>query len=344
MTLIQIDGQPCPFDRTTARHAIVINCSSPRYNLGARKLADWLKSQAISTDYHDGDPGLFGLNADLVCLSVIFSWHAPRARDIALRFRGRADVWAGGPGLYALGNWWQRETGLTAHRGLDWRFERQRGDYQITFASRGCPVNCSFCIVSRIEGTAFTLDWDFLPAPILCDNNLSALPVEFQEHIIQRYQETGTHLMDANSGFEPRTFDEDTYRRWRPVIRGPWRFAFDELSEAEDVHRMMDILRQEPSRRKQVYVLIGNEPISACHERVLKVLEWGGEPYCQPLLDLNYLGGPIRVRHDWSEQQLRDFARWANRHLWRYCNLAGYHPRRYESPPFGARMAGMGVS
>lgn len=146
----------------------------------------------------------------------------------------------------------------------------------MVFASRGCPVNCSFCVVPRLEGTAFTLDWEFQPAPILCDNNLSALPVAFQEHIIRRYQEAGAPLQDANSGFEPRTFDEETYQRWRPVLRGPWRFAFDELGEADDVRRMMGILAGERPRRKRVYVLIGNEPIAACYERVRRVLACGG--------------------------------------------------------------------
>jgi len=87
------------------------------------------------------------------------------------------------------------------------------------------------CIVPRLEGLAFTLDRDFQPAPILCDNNLSALPADFQEHILRRYAETGTRLLDANSAFEPRTFDEGVYPRGKRTLRGPWRFAFDEMRE-----------------------------------------------------------------------------------------------------------------
>jgi hypothetical protein len=80
---------------------------------------------------------------------------------------------------------------------------------------------------------AFTLDRDFQPALILCDNNLSALPADFQEHILRCYAETGTRLLDANSGCEPRTFDEGAYPRWRGTLRGPWRFAFDEMRERQ---------------------------------------------------------------------------------------------------------------
>jgi pyruvate-formate lyase-activating enzyme len=315
---------------------LVINCSAPHYNLGARKLTDWLRAQGHDVTYGDGDPGLFAYGYDLVCLSVIFSWQAPVARAIALRVRRQADVWCGGPGMFALTHWWKRETGLDCQRGLDDRFERQHGRYRMTFASRGCPVNCSFCIVPRLEGRTFTLDWDFVPAIILCDNNLSALPVAFQEHILRRYHETETPLCDANSGFEPQTFDEETYRRWKPRLRGPWRFAFDTISEEAEVGRMMRILHRESPKRKQVYVLIGNEPIAACHHRAQQVISWGGEPFCQPFIALNALRRIPKVAYDWTPTLLQDFARYFNRHVWRTVSLHEYRPRRAQPPPFAA--------
>lgn len=318
-------------------HALIVNCSAPHYNLGARKLHDWLHSQRYTVAYFEGDPGLWGLEADLVCLSVIFSWHAPLAREIALRMKDHAQIWAGGPGLFALAHWWRKETGLEMVRGLDQRFDKQRGQYKMCFASRGCPVNCSFCIVPRLEGLAFSYDPEFVPAPVLCDNNLSALPIEYQEHIIRRYQETGTRLLDANSGFEPQRFDEGTYQRWKPTLRGPWRFALDEMREVEDVRRMMCILQDEPARRKRVYCLVGHEPIASCYERARKILEWNGEPFCQFVLPLNWLGDPtaVKLRHDWrTYQQGRDFCRYFNTWGWRSYPIWEYAPRKDEPPPF----------
>jgi hypothetical protein len=322
--------------------ALVINClpadrvGRRHYNLGARKLADWLGGEGYAVEYVDGDPGIWAYGHDLVCLSAVFSWHVPVARDIAVRVGPSSEVWAGGPGFAEprVRAWFEAETGVSPHRGLDARFERQRGDYRMTFASRGCPVNCWFCVVPRIEGKTFTLDWEFAPAPVLCDNNLSALPVEFQEHIISRYRETGAALVDANSGFEPRAFDGGTYERWRAILRGPWRFAFDEMGEAEDVRRMMGILGEVSPRRKQVYVLVGNEPIAACYERARKVIELGGEPYCQPVIKLDALTKQPWVRHDWTAGLLRDFARYFNRRLWRWVPLAVYSDRAGEPPPF----------
>jgi hypothetical protein len=310
-------------------NSLVVNCS-PGYNLGAHKIANWLRSQGDNVDFQTGDPGMFAYGYDKVYLSVIFSWHALTARDVAMRVKGVSDVECGGPGMFALANWWKRETGLDCHSGLDDRFEHQRGDYKMTFASRGCPVGCWFCIVPKLEGKEFTLYPDFQPAPFLCDNNLSALPVEFQEHIIRRYQETETILKDANSGFEPHTFDEGTYRRWKPIMRGAWRFALDTMSELEDVRRMMEILKYEPQSKKRVYVLIGNEPFEQCYERIMKVIEWRGEPHCQPVIKLNALEKKPMVKFDWTEQKLYDVARWANRWLWRTIQLADYKPRKNE--------------
>ena len=190
------------------------------------------------------------------------------------------------------------------------------------------------CIVPRLEGLTFTLDWGFVPAPILCDNNLSALPVDFQQHMVQRYRDTKTPLLDANSGFEPRTFDEACYQRWKPILRGPWRFAFDEQREAREVEHMLRILKEEPPRRKQVYVLIGNEPIASCYDRVQTVITGGGEPFCQPFIPLNALSKTPKVVHDWTLTLLTDFVRYYNRHLWRAVSLRDYSNRTGQSPPF----------
>ncbi|HZO72806.1 MAG TPA: hypothetical protein VFB60_11440 [Ktedonobacteraceae bacterium] len=296
--------------------------------------------QGYQVAYYDGDPGIWELDADLVALSVVFSWHAPLAREIALRMKQRADVWAGGPGLFALASWWQKETGLEIVRGLDQRFDKQRGQYDMCFASRGCPVNCSFCIVPRLEGVSFTFDPDFIPAPKLCDNNLSALPATYQEHIIRRYQAFDQPLLDANSGFEPRYFDEDTYHRWKPLLdqtRAPWRFALDEVRELADVERMMQILNPEIPRRKRVYCLVGNEPITACYERAMKIIAWGGEPHCQFVLPLNWLGDPakVKIRFDWTNyKQGQDFCRYFNTWGWRSYPIWEYKPRVHEPCPF----------
>ena len=98
------------------------------------------------------------------------------------------------------------------------------------------------------------------------------LPGDYQDHIIERYKNSTSRLDDINSGFEPHTFDESTYARWKPFYKGAWRFAFDEMREEKQVKNMFRILGNEPAGKKRVYVLIGNEPFEQCFERVMKEL------------------------------------------------------------------------
>lgn len=328
------------------KKAVVVSCARPNhrgaypYNLGARKIAGWLRDQGVTASYYDGDPGLplweGERDIDLVALSVLFSWQAESARRIALQMKDRAEVWCGGPGMSGLIPWWKLQTGLVCHRGIDERFDRQRGTYLMTFASRGCNQGCYFCVVPGIEGRTFTLDYDFQPAPILCDNNLSGLPVSFQEHIIARYQSSGVPLLDCNSGYSPAAFDEACYLRWKPILRGPWRFALDEMREAAEVEAMMKILREESPKRKRVYCMIGNESLESCWERILQVIAWGGEPYSQLWLQPSWLGDPrkLKTRFDWTFERGRDFCRYVNRYVWRSAPLDAYNNRKYAAPPF----------
>ena len=259
-------------------------------------------------------------------LSVVFTWDLEDAWTRArwLHHSGYR-VHVGGPGVFVRT---PVKTALEefAKVGGHLKDAVTRHNPNATFASRGCPVGCWFCTVPAMEGRAFTLIPDFTPRPILCDNNLSALPAEYQEHIIARYQTAGVPLLDANSGFEPRTFNEDVFQRWKPIMRGPWRFALDDAGDLPHVERVMAMLRGPVpnSRKKRVYVLIGNEPFEACMERIQIVLDQGCEPHCQPVMKLNALKKRPWVRHDWTERLLADVARWVNGRYWKYCAFTDY--------------------
>lgn len=148
--------------------------------------------------------------------------------------------------------------------------------------------------------------------------------MDYQKHIIRRYQDENVPLLDANSGFEPQTFTEEIYRLWKPINRGPWRFAYDEMRERKDCLRVMEMLKDEPAKKKRVYVLIGNEPFAECMQRIAEVLAAGCEPHVQPYIKLNSLERKPFVQFDWSAQRLSDVARWANRFLWKYTPFAEY--------------------
>lgn len=274
------------------------------------------------------------VDGDTAYLSVAFTWKLDEAYSRACWYRQQGlRVRAGGPGIFTRKHFLAE----VAEIGGELADAIVRHNPMATIASRGCPVGCWFCIVPKMEGRAFTLLPDFPVRPVLCDNNLSGLPADYQDHIVARYRAAGVPLLDANSGFEPRSFDDEVYARWRGINKGPWRFAYDDQAERPYVERVMRMLRAVPSRKKRVYVLIGNEPFESCMARILEVIAWGGEPHVQPFIKLNALERKPRVRFDWSEQKLRDVAGWANGRYWKYTDFAGYrrshrsHAERYDA-------------
>ena len=263
---------------------------------------------------------------DTTYLSIAFTYLLDRAANRAMIARALGKrVIAGGPALFLVKM--QHEIADLAEIGKDYPDAIARHNSAATFASRGCPVGCGFCIVPAMEGREFTLIPDFPVRPVLCDNNLSALPADYQDHIIRRYQETGTPLLDANSGFEPLTFTPDVYTRWKPLVnagRGPWRFAYDETAERRQVLDVMRMLKDEPQKRKRVYVLVGNEPFDDCMRRIQEVIDHGCEPHVQPYMKLVALERRPHVRFDWTEQRLADVARWSNGWVWKKTPFAEY--------------------
>lgn len=259
-------------------------------------------------------------------LSIAFTWKIDDARKLAEYYAALGyRVKAGGPAMFRMA--WAMSDVAEVDGVGSLPDAIVRHNPLATTASRGCPVGCWFCIVPAMEGREFELLPDFTPRPILTDNNLSALPAEYQQHIVDRYIAEGVSLLDANSGFEPKTFDGEVYERWAPINRGPWRFALDETGETDDARRVIQMLRQRGvgGRRIQVYVMIGHEPFAACMDRIRTVIDLGGEPYVQPVMKLNAREKVPWIRHDWTPKLLGQVQRWANRRLWRKTAFADYN-------------------
>jgi hypothetical protein len=270
---------------------------------------EWVKGVA---HWRDGDTAF---------ISVAFTWRLPEARRIAEYYRAIGyTVRVGGPGIFTQKKYLADlcEVGGSIPDAI------ARHNPMATRASYGCPVGCWFCIVPKMDGKTFTFLPDFPVRPVLCDDNLSALPADYQQFIVDRYLKAGVPLLDANSGFEPATFDDEVFTRWKPVLKGPWRFGYDESTEGEAVARAFRILKDVSPRRKQVYTMIGHEPFEVCMARIRKVIDSGGEPYAQPFIKLNSLTKEPAVRHDWTAHKLKQVQRWVNRRIWRVAPFSEY--------------------
>lgn len=297
------------------------------YNLGLAKAENWWRSQGA--DVRRATPPVFMFDVqgvDLAFVSAIFSWHVLTALSVADSLRGQGiKVEVGGPGFFALGDL-AKSWGFQAQSRVDDRFDRAPGTYQAVFWSRGCPAkNCTLgyprdgskpiCLVPEMEGSRFSLYHEVTPAPILLDNNLSALPRRHQETIVERTLAYGFRKVDCNSGFEPRSFRPETASLWSRLPLIAWRFAYDELAERKAVLRMIEILDSIGVKRRKlhIYCLAGNEPVRDCEERVLEIRRWKCLPVVQRRRPLDWTGGSLPTLHDWTERKLVDFQRWGNR-------------------------------
>lgn len=294
---------------------------SPKASLGAQKLANWLRRTGWEC-VESNDLTILDRGADLYAFSIIFSWHLPRAVHLAKWAKHwGAEVWVGGPAVsFHVDNarYVEEEIGVKPHRGIDERFEREPGKYSMVYFSRGCPAYtpaCGNCPVPFIEGNKFRFYPDADPAALLLDNNLSALPDDYQEHIIQRYLEVWPkhRRVDANSGFEPHSFTEKTLVRWQKFPLACWRFGYDDITERHQALEMMKLLTAYgyKGEKVRVYTMIGNEPIDVCHQRMREVISFGFHPWPQRLRPLNWLGpkGTLPCKFDWDEPTLIAYQR-----------------------------------
>jgi hypothetical protein len=108
-------------------------------------------------DAYFDEPDLFTPIYDEVYISVTFTWDKERAKKLMYAWRNHGKVSVGGVAISGESNKSFR-AGMYLKKG-------------ITITSRGCPNNCSFCMVRKGGLTEFD---DFPEGNIVQDNNLLA--------------------------------------------------------------------------------------------------------------------------------------------------------------------------
>lgn len=305
---------------------LLINCSRPNYNLAIEKMKVFYGDRAVEgVTVFD----LFVPEYDAVCFSVIFSWDVPNAISQAkYAISNGKQVMIGGGGTMVNRNYIERETGVKPIYKVVPELENVDAQFKMVYFTRGCVEKCHFCIVPKIEGQNIILNRKSRPAKVLMDNNLSELPVEYQEYIVEQYLGSGVTSVDANSGFEPKGINEYVVNLFDQLPLRWWRIGFDEIGEEKQFVESVKIIQAISKKKIRAYTMIGHEPVEQCRYRCEKVIELGCEPVPQAYIKLGALNKIPDVQHDWDLLKLKDFQRFFYQPaLWRKLKLENYAPR-----------------
>ncbi|KKM23148.1 hypothetical protein LCGC14_1618150 [marine sediment metagenome] len=126
----------------------------------------------------------------------------------------------------------------------------------------GCPQNCEFCGVDKIEGEYRELR-DYPNLPIICDSNLTASSMEHFERVIVRLISIG--WCDFNQGLDVRLMTQD-HAKLIAMIKNPIiRIALDSDKLKDKWTEALEMLLSAGIAKYKIgsYVLIGfnSQPI-----------------------------------------------------------------------------------
>ncbi len=192
-----------------------------------------------------GEPPLIRPDADEVHVSCSFTWDIQHAKHLAL----------------AWGQYYPVKIGGVAFSSPPTEFIPGRYIKQgVTFTSRGCNNNCSFCLVRGIEGPLKPLE-NFPNGWIIQDNNFAQCP---KEHRYKVYRMLDKQKQDAEfRGGIQASLVSDEFAEEMKAIRVKILFlACDHDSQIEQLKKAADKLSFLGHRRLFCYTLIAENGIS----------------------------------------------------------------------------------
>eukprot|EP00919_Chromeraceae_sp_WS-2016_P030444 GHVR01072209.1.p1 GENE.GHVR01072209.1~~GHVR01072209.1.p1 ORF type:complete len:272 (+),score=19.48 GHVR01072209.1:511-1326(+) len=240
----------------------------------------------IDNDSYFDAPDLFTPYYDEVHISVTFTW----------------DIEKG----YKLANQWKKHGKSIKVGGVAINGESKEpmigGMYLksgITITSRGCPNNCSFCMVNR-----GLIEFDTFPVGnVIQDNNILACSDKHRERVWSMLRKQ--RGIEFKGGLESRRVTDKIAEDLRSVSTKQLWLACDHKSAVKPLKQAVSKLQKVGFTRSHLYcyVLIGKDKEEET-ERLYEVLNAGAIPFAQLFKDkdnsIEYSKEWKRFAREWS--------------------------------------------
>lgn len=288
-------------------------------NLSLMKLSSYHKSIGDTVEWYDQ---LFGGVYDLVYVSKVFSFsddyeYFINAKKIVYGGSGFAIKTVNGVELYDK----EKDISLPKH------IEHIYPDYSLYniidsafgFLTRGCPRNCNFCHVAKMQGLKSTKVadlsefWSGQKNIVLLDPNITACKEKnslFEQLIDSK------SCVDFTQGLDMRLMTEETAEYIKRIKTKQLHFAWDNYKDGDILLPKFEKFKKitEYDRRKLVvYVLVGKEERFVTNEDLVRIdtlREIGYYPYV-----MIYNKKELPRSHE-----LKKLQRWVNnRFIWESC-------------------------
>jgi len=281
----------------------LFDIDSRYHNLALMKLSAWHKQKGDETELYNP---LFIKTYDRVYVSKIFTKFNINECYIPKNFYR-----AGGSG-FDLERKLPREV---EHLMPDYSLYNL--NYSLGFTTRGCIRNCGFCIVRNKEGNIreHAEVAEFLNPEsnvvVLLDNNFLALPSHIKK--LQLFIDKGW-IMDFNQGLDIRLINEENAKLLARVKHlKQIHFAWDLMNYEKEFKEGMNILFRAGIKpyKIMVFVLCGfNTAFEEDLYRFNELLNLGVDPFIMTYGNV--------------DRRTKEFARWVNKRLYKFCELEDF--------------------
>jgi len=238
-----------------------------------------------------GQPTLFDPIPDIdeVHVSCVFIWNRKACEGFVVAYQNVYDVPVriGGPGLLT-----------NAEDFIPGRYISK----DVVFFTRGCPGNCRFCIVPKIEGRKIRELEPRGEGNIVQDNNIFAASRSHFEKVIAFLR--GRRNIQFKGGLDAARLKDYHIEGFRSLnIKELW-FACDSDSRLKIAEKAIRKVRKAGFTRHQVraYCLIGFEgTIEENRERCQRIVDAGADTFAMLYQPIE--GKPIVHSREWKNLQ-----------------------------------------